>query len=344
MSVKITKAAVWHDREIRFDTAARNLQCRPGEFELDSINSVEDTKGNNGERGFLIVTNLRLIWARHKNASTNLSIGLNCVVSANVKTASSRLRGSVQALYLMTKFKASRFEFIFTSLVRQSPRLFTTVQSVVRAYETTKLYRDLKLRAAIIKNKQLRLLPQEQVYSKLVGVWNLATDQGNLGTLFITNVRVVWYANLAENFNVSIPYLQMKSIRVRGSRFGPALVIETRPESGSLVLGFRIDPKEALDQAFKEIGSLYDIFSANPIFGIEFRVEERPKTSERLTIEHKQDGVEIVNVEDSLDVLTAYYAEGEGKRSADVVYNEDLGLAMEKISGGYSVKSLWNLF
>jgi hypothetical protein len=43
------------------------------------------------------------------------------------------------------------------------------------------------------------------------GVWNLSTDQGNLGTFFITNVRVVWFAKLAENFNVSIPFLQMVS-------------------------------------------------------------------------------------------------------------------------------------
>ena len=42
------------------------------------------------------------------------------------------------------------------------------------------------------------------------GVWNLSSDQGNLGTFFITNVRLVWHANMAENFNVSIPYLQAR--------------------------------------------------------------------------------------------------------------------------------------
>ena len=46
-----------------------------------------------------------------------------------------------------------------------------------RAYETSKLYRDLKLRGALINNKQLRLLPQEQVYDKVTGVWNLSSDQ-----------------------------------------------------------------------------------------------------------------------------------------------------------------------
>ena len=56
---------------------------------------------------------------------------------------------------------------------------------------------------------RLLLLPQEQIYTKVPGVWNLSADQGNLGTFIITNVRLVWFADLAENFNVSIPYLQI---------------------------------------------------------------------------------------------------------------------------------------
>ena len=39
------------------------------------------------------------------------------------------------------------------------------------------MYRDLKLRGALIQNKQLRLLPLEQVYDKINGVWNLSSDQ-----------------------------------------------------------------------------------------------------------------------------------------------------------------------
>lgn len=46
-----------------------------------------------------------------------------------------------------------------------------------RAYETSKMYRDFKLRSALIQNKQLRLLPQEHVYDKINGVWNLSSDQ-----------------------------------------------------------------------------------------------------------------------------------------------------------------------
>ena len=288
------------------------------------------SQGNNGEKGSLSITNLRLIWICHRNVRVNLSIGYSAVASINIRTANSRLRGNTQArskaaaravwpraarlaqparrdatrtrpaqaLYVMTKFNNSRFEFVFTNLVRQSPRLFTTVQAVYRAYDTSRLYRDLKLRGAIIKNKALILLPNEQMYNKVPGVWNLSSDQGNLGTFFITNVRLVWHANLADNFNVSIPYMQMKVrrrplpprrtphgrrtaaaparpdchrppaaaqhpaappashsacalpiwqvVRVRDSKFGQALVIETSQRCGGYILGFRVDPIEQL--------------------------------------------------------------------------------------------------
>ena len=49
--------------------------------------------------------------------------------------------------------------------------------SVYRSYDTSRLYRELKLRGAIIKQKALRLLPGEKVYSKLNGVWNLSSGR-----------------------------------------------------------------------------------------------------------------------------------------------------------------------
>lgn len=72
---------------------------------------------------------------------------------------------------------------------------------------------------------------------KVNGVWNLFSEQGNLGTFFVTNVRLVWHANLVETFNVSIPYMQIASVRVRESKFGQALVVETHSSSGGYMLG-----------------------------------------------------------------------------------------------------------
>ena len=204
----------------------------------------------------------------------NLSIGLNTVQSMNLRKARSKIRGHTQALCILAKFNTVRFEFMFTSLVKNSPRLFTTAQAVMRAYETSKLYRDLKLRGLVVKDGELILLPDEQVYSKTPGVWNLSSDQGNLGTFFITNIRVVWHANLASNFNVSVPYMQIKTVKLRDSKFGEALVLETSSKAGGYILGFKIDSKEKLNEIKQEIINLHKIFSTSPIFGVNFTIEE----------------------------------------------------------------------
>lgn len=342
MTAKSEQDLVWQDREIRFDVPYSQLQLLKGEHEIDSINSVEDTKGNNGDKGALMITNLRLIWISHKHPRTNLSIGYNCIMNTSIRLANSRLRGNTEALYVMTKYQTTRFEFIFTSLVHRSPRLFTTVQAVFRAYETSKLYRDLKLRGAIIKDKQLILLPDENVYTRVSGVWNLSSEQGNLGTFFVTNVRLVWHANLAENFNVSIPYLQMKTIKVRDSKFGPALVIETAQRSGGYILGFRVDPSEALQSVFEEIRSLHEVYSNNPIFGVNHELEEKPASLSELKVTRQLDTVEIQETDDVVsDVLGAYYQDAGKNTDRPPVFDEYLGLAVEKPRLGHSVERLW---
>ncbi|KAJ8601813.1 hypothetical protein CTAYLR_007490 [Chrysophaeum taylorii] len=343
MSEKKEFEFVWQDREIRFDTVIRNLSARSGERVIDSINSVEDTKGNNGDRGSLMVSNLRLVWVSHKASRTNLSIGFNTIVSISIRKAKSKLRGATRALYLMTKYNGSRFEFIFTSLVQNSPRLFTTVQAVLRAYETSKLYRDLKLRVSIVRDGTLVLLPRESIYSQIRGVWNLSSDQGNLGTFFITNIRVVWHASLAQNFNVSIPYQQIKDARVRSSKFGPALVIETSPYSGGYILGFRIDPRDKLETVVKEVNSLHAVFAATPIFGVDFQSEPSPKPLHEITHHHHDDDVDILP--DTHDAVAAYYAEPGKQTDRALSYDAHLGLAVESLppSTTSTLDTLWTI-
>jgi hypothetical protein len=75
-----------------------------------------------------------------------------------------------------------------------------------------------------------------------------------------------------------------KSIRVRDSKFGSALVIETTARSGGYVLGFRVDPAEKLADVMKEITSLHKVFSVNPIFGVDFVVEEKVRAHAAVTV------------------------------------------------------------
>jgi hypothetical protein len=50
-----------------------------------------------------------------------------------------------------------------------------------------------------------------------------------VGTFLTTNIRIAWFHNTSENFNASIPYIQIKSVKKKDSKMGPALVVETFP-------------------------------------------------------------------------------------------------------------------
>lgn len=91
------------------------------------------------------------------------------------------------------------------------PGIFTLTFDF-RAYNSSKLYRELRLRGAVVHNKQLKMLSLEQVFSTIHGVWNLSSNQGSLGIFIITNVRVVWFADMNEAFNVSLPYLHIDGV------------------------------------------------------------------------------------------------------------------------------------
>jgi hypothetical protein len=55
--------------------------------------------------------------------------------------------GQTQSLYVLTKSGGQRFEFIFTNVAgADSDGLFAALQAVHRAYDGSRLFRDLKLR------------------------------------------------------------------------------------------------------------------------------------------------------------------------------------------------------
>ena len=53
------------------------------------------------------------------------------------------------------------------------------------------------------------------------------------------------------------------------------MVLETSEQSGGFVLGFRVDPFDKLKEIVQEIHSLYQVYCASPVFGVEFEVEEQ---------------------------------------------------------------------
>jgi len=340
---------IWEHREVRFDILVSQMKMRPGEMLIDKLDSIEDTKGNAGDRGRLLITNLRVIWHSASMPRVSLSIGYSSVLNITSKTVNSKLRGVTEALYILTKCNRTRFEFIFTNLIPDTPRMFTSVIGVYKAYATSKVYRDLKLRSAILQDKQLKILPKEQITSTVHGVWNLSSDQGNLGTAIITNVRVVWYAQMNELFNISIPYIQIASVKLKDSKFGKALVIESSELSGGYILGFRIDPAERLEEITKEIISLHKTYSESPIFGVEYsrstslRAEAEARPLNPIAEMDSFDEIDE-SVPDTTDAFTAYLADGLQQDSdRPIVFSPELGICIEQIKDGFSLESLWQV-
>ena len=79
------------------------------------ITAVNTILGNNGQRGFLRLTNLRMIWEAHKAYRVNLSIGFKNIINVTQKTVQSKLRGNIHALHVLAKGASSRFEVIRNS-------------------------------------------------------------------------------------------------------------------------------------------------------------------------------------------------------------------------------------
>ncbi|KPI83209.1 hypothetical protein ABL78_7766 [Leptomonas seymouri] len=400
----ITKAfSFWQDREIRFDSPLSVLQlCNNTEHVYATFDNVEDTKGNNGHPGVLLVTNLRLIWWSTHRSALNLSIGYYCILKLSVQETASKLAGGMtESLTVASKFGASRFQFLFSAVhssgagARGGPenkgnarltqteasaqqRLYATIHAVWSAYESTRIYRELRVRGAIVQGGNVVLLRGEQVISRNTGVTNVSKDEGIMGTFVVTNIRIVWFAG-EETFNVSVPYLQFTGLRSQLSRFGRTLVIETSSYAGNFIFGFRIDPDERLSEMYTEISSMWRAWSARPMLGINVELQDTttgaalqdavddedqpkmgdgPRSSRHAYVwdalvranaggsggpaERRLEGQNIVQEAPS-DAFAAYYAD-EGQKGVDrrPVYEPSIGLAIERLRKGATIQSLWD--
>jgi len=141
---------------------------------------------------------------------------------------------------------------------------------------------------------------------------------------------------------VSIPYLQMKNLNVRNSKFGQALVIETTASSGGYILGFRADPVEHLEEVYTQISNLWRVFSATPIFGVDFTVEEKTTDAKENVAPRAEDDVEIIDGDD-IEPCLLYQPDGEKEIDRDPVYSPELGLAVERLKEGTTLQSLWSV-
>ena len=153
---------------------------------------------------------------------------------------------------------------------------------------------------------------------------------------------------MSENFNVSLPWIQVKGIRVRDSKYGVALVLETSESSGGYVLGFKV---EALEKVFTEITQLFETYSQQPFFGVDCVFEEAEKNIDEVTIPREEDTIDIVETGYEQQITAQRQRYEIGKKSKmqdegneiDIALSEELGLACEKLPDSITLEQLWRI-
>lgn len=329
------------DREIGFDIPLSYLKPSTGETFMAQIQRVFDEKGNAGVVGKVQFSNQRMIWFQRSDAKMNLSIGYDTIIKNTLLDSQTKGGGTCYKLTLKSYFQLHNYEFkFFTEDEVKNPFLDFLV--IFKAYEQSKGYRDLKIRGLVMKNDNQILLDREKVINKHSNIWKMTKEDGTLGKFILTNIRILWQDNASDNFNMSIPYIQIKKIQRKESSFGPVINIETNRVSGGYNLGFKVD--ESLEQVQTELQKLHKTFLATPYLGIPdnlLEVAEVGNTYETVETDFG-DTTFTDSVYNENQNLRAIY-KIDDKNEGEIVFNNDLGLAMENLPKGLTAAKLWQI-
>ncbi|RTG87254.1 Bardet-Biedl syndrome 5 protein [Schistosoma bovis] len=114
-------------------------------------------------------------------------------------------------------------------------------------------------------------------------------------------------------------------------------------QAGSYLLGFRIDPRERLNKVAKQLGSLHSIYWKNPVLGITTGQTKDETIQNVKKINEDIDESRGRTAEDHCDILSVYLADRTKLKDREPVYNEDLGLAVERLPENYTISDLWKI-
>ncbi|EGR28877.1 hypothetical protein IMG5_167300 [Ichthyophthirius multifiliis] len=194
-------------------------------------------------------------------------------------------------------------------------------------YQQTIPYRELK-RGTIVQDKSLLLLNGENVVSKYSNVYNIGSEQGIFGQLYLTNVRLAWFAEKNESLNISIPWILIKNLLKKQLKVGLSLVVEINEFSGGYSIGYYSDQIETL---FQEVEKLRNYYILNPDLGIKKINEDYEQSYKSKTIKKQ------------LKMLKQliHYLMKKIKNEIDFDYR--LGVAIEKLPNGIQTDDLWQI-
>ena len=344
------------------DATEKEMRLKPGESSLLSIPDLESLT----YKGILTLTNFRALWTADDGRIT-ASIGWNKVVNVELKELASRLRGASRSIIITAKdvsrisgysVDASEEEddeegradkpvhvssFVFTAPKGSPMSLLMPVRRCWEQFEAVDIYREGKLRWHVAENGGLIPLPDEKVYSDFQAA-NVGEDQGTLGRLVLTNIRIVWYSLLDDTISVSIPHVVIKDLTRNDSKYGPVMVVKaesicTGDVVKEMTFGFKIDPVEGLHACQQECLMIWKLFKEKPVTGMDLDQEKRESTSRNF----KKQGSQAEDEEILKDTIKVRSRIALAKPTEGEEYCPELGLMIKKLPPGVTYKSVWEV-
>lgn len=275
------------DRVIVFDIPEDDLNLCSGEKIIDKISNIEDLKGNNGDIGQIIITNIRLIYSSNQNKKSNISIGLSTIQDISSNFISSTISGQTNATQLICKSGNRRYELEFCSRNEKKLDLKKTISNILKIYIETRAFRDVKEKSNIGKNKEVKLLYDEIEEKKYNNVMYYVKEDNKFysGYILLSNIRFIWVCLNIDNFNISIPWIQMIQViekRITEKQF-PCMIVNVSSTFSNKEYAFGINGKENYISMINETKRLMTMYTEEPLLSIDLEkaLKEKNKKNEK---------------------------------------------------------------
>jgi len=310
-----------YDHKIGYNVQVLNLFCDPGEYRVCNFGSVEELRFNNGFKGQIILTNIRIIWLDPINQSMNLYIGFNSIKSVS-KSDFSKKR---EKITIMAYRKTKSFEFHFM-IKKKSESLYDTINKLISNYRDSFYLREYKLRSSVFKDENLILLKNESVIHSFNGVSTISGNSSKTGRLILTNYRFVWTSTVVNSFNVSIPFWAIPPISIQDHpRFEHCFYVLISISKRNFMYGFTAYPSDSLIKIVDSVERLRLSSSNSPMITYPISIHGESQ---------KEPPIYQIISDDSQETPSDLFLSlcVHSPSSDQIIYDSTLGLSIEETS------------
>jgi Bardet-Biedl syndrome 5 protein len=349
--------SLWQDRQVIFDGSKSEFVFRQGEETYKTMSNIEDVKGNN-EIGTFIFTNLRLIWYNNKNPKINQSIGYDCIENLEKKYLDSMMTGQSNILTIFCRVDKNRYELTYRTSSESSHDPYVNLSNILKLYDQGRLYREIKQNNENIcdkSDKSIILLKDEKIIETIKKIYlEQNNDDNNQGTLYKTNIRLIWINDKNSSINLSMPWIQISSIRGEmNDKLGISVRIKlTKIYNNTSYLFYSkegIVTKEFCENLSNNMSKML----VNPILSLSLRKNDSSESSKDKFKEkigkiadmvYGQEEISEKNEEDQAGMI---YLINEGRNKQNninnIEFSKELGIACEKLPDKVTISDLWKI-